>query len=89
MHDHRETRKERVASAPLGRGTAHNALTPKEERVAALVATGASTPQVASALGVSPKTVEAHLFRIYRKLGIRSRSDIAVHLSESARSPRP
>jgi DNA-binding CsgD family transcriptional regulator len=52
-------------------------LTPDEQRVAALVAGGASNRQVASTTYVSVRTVELRLTSIYRKLGIRSRKELA------------
>lgn len=52
-------------------------LTAAELRVARLVARGASNREVADWLSVSVKTVESHLSRIYRKLGVRSRTDVA------------
>jgi DNA-binding CsgD family transcriptional regulator len=52
-------------------------LTPTEARVAALVAAGSTNREVADALFVSVHTVEANLKRIYRKLGIRSRTELA------------
>jgi DNA-binding CsgD family transcriptional regulator len=52
-------------------------LTPTEERIAALVAAGRSNPEVAAELGLTRKTVEWHLSRVYRKLGARSRDDLA------------
>ena len=57
---------------------AERGLTNREEQVAALVATGASNHEVAAKLGLSPKTVETHLTRIYRKLGVRSRAELAA-----------
>ncbi|HEU4865700.1 MAG TPA: LuxR C-terminal-related transcriptional regulator, partial [Actinomycetota bacterium] len=60
-----------------GRASSSLALTPTEEKVAALVATGSTNREVADALFVSVHTVEAHLKRIYRKLGIRSRTELA------------
>lgn len=51
-------------------------LTPTERRVAALVAEGRKNREVAQALFMSIATVEAHLTRMYRKLQIRSRSDL-------------
>jgi DNA-binding CsgD family transcriptional regulator len=45
-------------------------LTPSERRVAELAASGMTNKDVAAALFISPKTVEANLGRIYRKLGI-------------------
>jgi DNA-binding CsgD family transcriptional regulator len=52
-------------------------LTGVERRVAVLVAEGATNREIAARLFVSVKTVEAALTRTYRKLGIRSRVDIA------------
>ena len=55
-------------------------LTPNEARVAELVAAGGTNREVADALFVSVHTVEANLKRIYRKLGIRSRTELASAL---------
>ena len=55
-------------------------LTEHERRVAALVSRGQTNREIAQALTVSPKTVEAHLSRIYRKLGLRSRTELALHI---------
>jgi DNA-binding CsgD family transcriptional regulator len=55
------------------------ALTATEQRIAGLVAAGQTNPQIAAALYISVKTVEANLTRIYRKLGARSRVDVARH----------
>jgi DNA-binding CsgD family transcriptional regulator len=52
-------------------------LTPTEGRVAELVAAGSTNREVADALFLSIHTVEANLKRIYRKLGIRSRTELA------------
>ncbi|MBI2706628.1 MAG: AAA family ATPase [Actinobacteria bacterium] len=52
-------------------------LTPQELRVALAVAEGASNREAAEALFLSAKTVEFHLGNVYRKLGIRSRSELA------------
>jgi DNA-binding NarL/FixJ family response regulator len=51
-------------------------------RVADLVAVGMTNRDVASAMFLSPKTVEANLSRIYRKLGVHSRAELARHLRE-------
>lgn len=53
-------------------------LTPHELQVALIVANGASNREAAAALFLSPKTVEFHLSHIYRKLNIRSRSELAA-----------
>ena len=58
-----------------------DALTPSERRVAGLAAEGQSNREIAQALYVTPKTVELHLSNAYRKLGIRSRRDLAGALA--------
>lgn len=58
------------------RGDDPTALTATERRVAELAAGGATNKEVATALHMSPKTVEVHLTRLYRKLGIRSRAEL-------------
>lgn len=62
-----------------GRRTAEG-LTPTEQRVASLVAEGRTNREVAATLVVSVSAVEAHLTRIYDKLGIRSRAELARQL---------
>jgi DNA-binding CsgD family transcriptional regulator len=54
----------------------NHALTPSEQRVAELAAAGMRNRDVAASLFISPKTVEANLARIYRKLGISSRAEL-------------
>jgi DNA-binding CsgD family transcriptional regulator len=54
-----------------------NDLTPQELQVAAIVAGGATNREAAAALFLSGKTIEFHLGNVYRKLGIRSRSELA------------
>jgi DNA-binding NarL/FixJ family response regulator len=57
--------------------------TPHELRIAGVVATGAKNAEIATRLFVTPKTVEYHLRSIYRKLNIRSRSElIRLYLTE-------
>jgi DNA-binding CsgD family transcriptional regulator len=65
----------------LRRG-AGDELTPSEQRVAELVATGMSNREVAAALSVSPKTVEASVARVYRKLGIASRAELGARMAD-------
>jgi DNA-binding CsgD family transcriptional regulator len=55
-------------------------LTPSERRVAELAAGGASNKEIAEQLFLTLKTVENHLTNAYRKLGIRSRTQLAQHL---------
>ncbi|MGC0417148.1 AAA family ATPase [Embleya sp. AB8] len=52
------------------------ALTPAEHRVAELVGEGATNREIATRLFLSAKTVESTLTRVYRKLGIRSRTEL-------------
>jgi DNA-binding CsgD family transcriptional regulator len=63
-----------------GRAPARH-LTPTEEKVAELVSTGLTNQEVADALFVSVRTVEANLSRIYHKLGVRSRTEVHAKLS--------
>ncbi|WP_323053842.1 helix-turn-helix transcriptional regulator [Thermomicrobium sp. 4228-Ro] len=53
-------------------------LSPRERRVLELVARGASNKEIAQELGVSEATVRTHLERLYRKLGVRSRTEAAA-----------
>ena len=57
-------------------------LTPTEQEVADLVGNGLTNREVANALFLSVSTVEANLRRIYRKLGVRSRTELSRKLSE-------
>lgn len=63
-----------------GRAGSRDELTPAEQRVAALVAEGRTNKEVAAALVVSVHTVEAALTQVYRKLDIRSRTELARRL---------
>jgi DNA-binding CsgD family transcriptional regulator len=60
-----------------GRPRAEAELTASERRVADLVVSGRSNKEVAAELFVSAKTVEGHLSRIYAKLGVHSRRELA------------
>jgi DNA-binding CsgD family transcriptional regulator len=64
-----------------GRPTRSGALTATEQRVADLVAAGHSNAEVAHELFVSPKTVEWNLSKIYKKLHVRSRTELAAKLA--------
>jgi DNA-binding CsgD family transcriptional regulator len=63
-----------------GRTPSRGELTEAESRVAALVAEGRTNREVAAALFVTEHTVEGALTRAYRKLGIRSRAELAARL---------
>ena len=57
---------------------AEDSLTRAESQVSALVASGRSNREIAAELFVSVSTVEAHLTRIYRKLGLRRRTELTT-----------
>ena len=76
-----------VAHAEAVTGRARG-LSGREEQIAVLASTGATNDEVAATLGISRKTVEAHLTRVYRKLRVRSRTELAA-LGASGISPRP
>jgi DNA-binding CsgD family transcriptional regulator/DNA polymerase III delta prime subunit len=71
-----------------GRPAPPGELTETERRIAALAAEGRSNKEIAAALYVTPKTVETQLSRIYRKIGVRSRTQLAAHLSAGAETPK-
>jgi DNA-binding NarL/FixJ family response regulator len=78
-----------LAGADAGRRTnaqarTHQGLTPAEQRVAELAASGMTNRDVAGKLFISSKTVEATLARVYRKLGIRSRAELGQRMGETA-----
>ena len=55
-------------------------LTATERRVADLIADGATNRDAAAALFVSVRTIETHVASIYRKLGVRTRAELARRL---------
>ena len=64
----------------LARAAAVDPLSRREREVAALASSGASNSDIAERLHVSVRTVETHLQRIYRKLGISRRQDLTSAL---------
>ena len=66
------------------RDAAGDELTPSELQVALRVAEGLTNREVAGVLFLSPKTVEHHLSSIYRKLGVRSRTELARRMTADA-----
>jgi DNA-binding CsgD family transcriptional regulator len=67
----------RVAAARSG-----SELTPTEQRVADLIASGATNRDAAATLFVSTRTVETHVASIYRKLGVHTRAGLARKMSD-------
>ena len=82
------TRDELRASGATLRSAAtpEAGLTAAEARVCRAAATGMSTKEIAAALFLSPKTVEFHLGRIFRKLGVKSRAELVSVLAARAQS---
>jgi DNA-binding CsgD family transcriptional regulator len=60
-------------SSPAG-----EALSATEERIVELARSGRTNREIAEAMSLSPKTVEWNLSKIYRKLGVRSRTELAA-----------
>lgn len=71
---------ERKVSGLGGARRSSQGLTPQEEQITALVVEGASNSDVARELSLSTKTVEYHLTRVYRKLGVTGRGDLRTAL---------
>ena len=79
----------RLDLARVGLRTASgNELTETERRVALLAATGRTVKQIGEELFISPKTAEANLTRVYRKLGLSGRTDLTTWASRQ-RGARP
>lgn len=80
------------ATAELGRvglgPQSPSDLTTSERRVAELIASGRTNREVAAQLFMSPKTVEANLARIYRKLGVHSRAQLGVEFANRGSLPK-
>lgn len=58
--------------------TARDELTVREREIAQLVARGRRNAEIAAELRIAPRTVEWNLTRIYRKLGVRSKVELAA-----------
>ena len=65
------------------RRSSGDVLTEGERRCAELAAAGMTNREVAAALFISPKTVEANLARAYRKLGVGSRAELGSRMGDA------
>ncbi|MFC8448381.1 response regulator transcription factor [Kitasatospora sp. NPDC057223] len=82
--------------APAGAGTTApkparadlTSLTARERQITDILTTGARTKEIAGALFLSPRTVESHIARIYRKLGVTSRLARVAALAPPPSAPR-
>ena len=70
-------------------GRTEERLTPQEQQIALLVAEGRSSPDVGRALYLSTRTVEFHLSRVYRKLGLSSRGELIRRYAADASRGQP
>jgi DNA-binding NarL/FixJ family response regulator len=59
----------------------HGALSPAEQRVALLAASGVANREIAERLYLSVRTIECHLSHVYAKLGVRSKAELAAFWS--------
>jgi DNA-binding CsgD family transcriptional regulator len=86
----KRTRRElRAAGARLGPVAEQpvKRLTPQELQVALVVASGATNREAAASLFLSPKTVDFHLGKVYRKLDVRSRSELTAFMTRQEHVP--
>jgi DNA-binding CsgD family transcriptional regulator len=80
-HARRELRATGISTRTHREYPATETLTPQELRVALIIADGATIQEAATHLILSPKTIEAHLGRTYRKLGVRNRAQLATTIA--------
>ena len=74
---------EQARTAPLD---PHETLTAREREVLQLAAEGTTNPEIAARLHISQRTVETHLGRIYAKLGLNTRAQLAAWVVETGRA---
>lgn len=79
----------RARVAGRGADGQERTLTARQLQVAELIAAGATNAQIARQLGVSVRTVDAHVEHVRLRLGVRARAQIAVWASEQRRSLTP
>lgn len=80
-----ETARQELERISGRRAADPDVLTDAERRIALLVAAGRSNKEVAAELHLSVKTVEVTLTRVYRKLAVRSRSELAAQFAATAK----
>jgi DNA-binding CsgD family transcriptional regulator len=78
-----------TATTAIEPGDGAEPLTARERDVCALVAAGRTNREVAAELFLSPRTVEHHLRLAYRKLGVRSRTELALRWSDERSGELP
>lgn len=83
LHAHRRAEQAAAELRASGqtlrrRGSQEEELTPQELQIARIVAAGVTNKEVAAQLFLSPRTVDAHLRNVFRKLGLTSRGQLAL-----------
>ena len=79
-----ERARDELGRVGLRRAVVSDGLTPTQARVAGLVAAGMSNREIASTLYMSLRSVESHLTKVYRELGVKSRAQLAASLAAKA-----
>jgi DNA-binding NarL/FixJ family response regulator len=73
-----DPRVARVLLPTAGSGRPEDAMSPREMEVLKLVAQGFANKQIGRALGISERTVKAHLGRVFRQIGVADRTSAAL-----------
>jgi DNA-binding NarL/FixJ family response regulator len=79
----------RPVRLPGRRTTQQTPLTPREEEILQLLTEGCSNAEIAAQLSIKEPTVKGHLWRLYRKIGVRSRTAAVSWANASRFSERP
>ncbi len=82
-----ELRATGLSRSPAARVVAPVDLTPQEHEISLLAASGLTNKQIGAQLHLSPRTVSAHLYRVFPKLGVSSRAALRDALSRIPRQP--
>jgi DNA-binding NarL/FixJ family response regulator len=81
--------KARRELSKIATGPAADGLTKTERRVAALVAQGQTNREIAAAMFVTENTVQTHVQHIFQKLGVRSRTELALRVLTAPANTKP
>jgi len=71
----------------IGPTTGVGRFSPRERQIATFLASGCSNQEIANRLGLRLQTVKNHLSRIYRKLGVPNRVQLAVLVVQEGQTP--